>query len=57
MTPEQACAQVRIMAASGEANALSSAVAQTLTRIADGLEERANADKGRGKAQEATEQG
>ena len=41
---EQASAQVRAMAASGEDNALSSSVAQTLTRIAEGLEECAKAE-------------
>lgn len=40
---EKAAEQVRAMAASGEDNALSSSVEQTLTRIAQGLEECAKA--------------
>ena len=41
---ERACTQVRAMAASGEDNALSSNVARTLTRIADGMDERVKAN-------------
>jgi NMD protein affecting ribosome stability and mRNA decay len=40
---EEACVQVRAMAASGEDNALSSNVSQTLLRIADSLEKMAQA--------------
>ena len=40
---EKASEQVRAMASSGEDNALTSSVAQTLTRIAEGLKECAKA--------------
>ena len=45
---EKASEQVQAMAASGEDNALASSVAQTLARIAEGLEECAKA-KGAGR--------